>query len=55
MKKVLHCLAVILRILIGFFSITFIVYIFNLDMKLTAALEPYIQQIQEKMERDRHL
>ena len=38
-----------------FFVVTFTVYFFNLDMKLTAALQPVIQHVQEKVKRDRHL
>lgn len=38
-----------------FFVVTFTVYIFNIDMKLTSALEPFIQSLQEKVKRDRHL
>ena len=38
-----------------FFVITFIVYIFNLDMKLTAAIEPLLLKHYDKIERDQHL
>ena len=30
----------LLAVALGFFVVTFTMYIFNLDMKLTAALEP---------------
>ena len=38
-----------------FFVITFLVYIFNLDMKLTAAIEPLLLKHYDKIERDQHL
>ena len=38
-----------------FFVITFIVYIFNLDMKLTAAIEPILLKHYDKIGRDQHL
>ncbi len=38
-----------------FFVVTFIVYIFNLDMKLTAAIEPWLLKHYDKIERDQHL
>ncbi len=40
---------------IVFFVITFIVYIFNLDMKLTAAIEPWLLKHYDKIDRDQHL
>ena len=52
MKKIFTTLAISL---FGFFAVTFIVYFFNLDMKLTAALEPTIQKLQEMVPRDQHL
>ncbi len=52
---ILHILKVILIIAVIFFVVTFAVYFFNLDMKLTAALQGPIQKLQEKVERDRHL
>ena len=38
-----------------FFVVTFIVYFFNLDMKLTAALEPLFLKHYDKIKRDKHL
>ena len=38
-----------------FFVVTFIVYFFNLDMKLTAAMEPFMQKHYDKIDRDTHL
>lgn len=55
MSTILGILKVILIIVVVFFVLTFTVYFFNLDMKLTAALQPMIQKWQEKVKRDRHL
>lgn len=55
MTTLLGILKVILIIVVVFFVLTFTVYFFNLDMKLTAALQPTIQKWQEKVKRDRHL
>ena len=38
-----------------FFVVTFIVYFFNLDMKLTAALEPLFLRHYDRIKRDKHL
>ena len=51
----LHIIKVVLIIAVVFFVLTFTIYIFNLDMKLTAALQEPIQKLQEKVQRDRHL
>ena len=37
------------------FGLTFGIYIFNLDMKLTSALFPLFQKHYDKMKRDQHL
>ena len=37
------------------FVLTFVVYFFNLDMKLTAALEPLFVKHYDKVDRDKHL
>lgn len=51
----LQIIKIVVIVAIVFFVVTFTVYIFNLDMKLTSALEPFIQSLQEKVKRDRHL
>ena len=45
----------LLLILLGLFVVTFTVYIFNLDMKLTAAIEPWLIKHYDRLERDTHL
>ena len=50
--KILGIAALIAAIL---FVVTFTVYFFNLDMKLTAALEPLFLKHYDKIKRDKHL
>ncbi len=45
----------LLLVLLGIFAVTFTVYFFNLDMKLTAAIEPWLIRHYDRIERDRHL
>lgn len=40
---------------VGFVAVTFTVYFFNLDMKLTAAIEPVLLKHYDRIERDTHL
>jgi len=39
----------------SFFAVTFAVYFFNLDMKLTAAMEPVLFWFYDRVDRDTHL
>lgn len=39
----------------GFFGVTFTMYYFNLDMKMTAAMQPLLDYIYDRVERDQHL
>ena len=55
MSTFLKILKVLAIISIAFFGITFTVYIFNLDMKLTAAIEPLLLKHYDKIKRDQHL
>lgn len=50
-KLILRLLAVAL----GFFAVTFTVYFFNLDMKLTALIEPLMLKHYDKIERNTYL
>ena len=54
-KRIFSILWKILALLIGFFVVTFTVYIFNLDMKLTAAIEPWLLKHYDRIPRDTHL
>lgn len=55
MGTLLFVLMIILIVLVALFVLTFLVYFFNLDMKLTAALQPLFEKHYDKIERDRHL
>ena len=55
MAVFLHVLKVIAIVLVAFFAVTFTVYFFNLDMKLTAAIEPRLLKQYDKVKRDQHL
>lgn len=52
---VLKILAISALVVVTFFVVTFVVYFFNLDMKLTAALEPLFLKHYDKIKRDKHL
>lgn len=55
MATFLHVLLIIAIVFVCLFALTFIVYIFNLDMKLTAAIYPLMQKHYDKIKRDKHL
>lgn len=52
MKTFLTILLIIAIVLIAFFVLTFTVYMFNLDMKMMAKLEPLFEKIYDKRKRD---
>lgn len=55
MSVFLHILLIVAIVIVALFVITFTVYIFNLDMKLTAALFPLFEKHYDKVKRDKHL
>lgn len=55
MKKLSKILLTLLAVLVSLFAVTFTVYFFNLDMKLTAAIEPLLIKHYDTIERDTHL
>lgn len=55
MEIILNILKWIAIIAAAFFALTFTVYFFNLDMKLTAAIEPWLQKHYDRIDRDKHL
>ena len=55
MKKLLKLPLILLGIVLGFFVVTFTVYIFNLDMKLTSMIEPFLLKHYDRIERNQHL
>lgn len=52
---ILKILGIVALIAVIFFVVTFTIYFFNLDMKLTAALEPLFLKHYDKIKRDKHL
>jgi hypothetical protein len=40
---------------LGFFAVTFIIYFFNLDMKATSMLAPFLEKWFDKMDRKQYL
>lgn len=55
MALLLHILLIVLIVLASLFVLSFIVYFFNLDMKLTSAIEPLLEKHYNKIKRDTHL
>ena len=59
MKKIKNTLVKLLLklllIMVSFVAVTFVVYFFNLDMKLTAAMEPILFKFYDRVKRDQHL
>ena len=51
-------LKILLRLFLfacGAFAVTFVIYILNLDMKLTAKMEPVLFWFYDRVKRDQHL
>lgn len=55
MKKIIKALLALIAIVAGLFGLTFTVYMFNLDMKLLAFLEPYLAKVYDLRKRDRRI
>lgn len=55
MGTLLNVVFIILGVLVGFFVLTFLVYFFNLDMKLMAAVHPLLIKLYERRKRERKL
>ncbi|MCF0140517.1 MAG: hypothetical protein HUJ78_00595 [Mogibacterium sp.] len=55
MNKVTKALLIGTGAAAGFFGVTFTVYFFNLDMKLTALMEPIFLNHYDKIKKDSHL
>ena len=55
MSKFCKLLKKLLLICLAFFAVTFAIYFFNLDMKLTAALQPLFEKWYDRLERDKRL
>ena len=56
MKKiVLSLLLKLLLVVLGFFVVTFTMYIFNLDMKATAMVAPLLEKWYDRVERKQYI
>ena len=55
MNIILKTLLIAVIAVAALFVVTFTVYFFNLDMKLTAAIEPFLIKHYDKIKRDTHL
>ena len=55
MSKPVKILLKLLLVLVAAFAATFTVYFFNLDMKLTSAVEPLLIKHYDAIKRDTHL
>ena len=55
MKKLAKIPLFILLTALGFFVVTFTIYFFNLDMKATSLLAPYLEKWYDHLERDTYL
>ena len=55
MKTVLNLLLKLLLVALGFFVVTFTVYFFNLDMKATALLAPWLEKWYDRLERKQYI
>ena len=51
----LKILLIVVIVLVALFLLTFLMYFFNLDMKLLAKLEPTLAKIYDKRKRERKL
>ena len=54
-KFLLKLLLRLILIACGLFVVTFAVYMLNLDMKLTAKMEPVLFWFYDRVKRDQHL
>lgn len=55
MSKIFKALLTLLGIALGFFVVTFTIYFFNLDMKATSLLAPFLEKWYDKLERNQYI
>ena len=55
MSKFVNILLKLLGLCLGFFVITFTIYFFNLDMKATSLLAPFLEKWYDKLERKNYI
>ena len=55
MSKLVKLPLVLLGIVLGFFVVTFTIYFFNLDMKATSLLAPFLEKWYDHLERKQYI
>ena len=55
MKIILTLLKTLLIAVLGFFVVTFTMYIFNLDMKLMAVIAPWLEKWYDHLEHNQYI
>ena len=55
MSKLVKLPLVLLGIVLGFFVVTFTIYFFNLDMKATSLLAPFLEKWYDRLERKQYI
>ena len=55
MSKLVKIPLVLLGIVLGFFVLTFTMYFFNLDMKATALVAPYLEKWYDHLEHKQYI
>ena len=55
MKKLMKLPLILLGIALGFFVVTFTIYIFNLDMKATSLIAPLLEKWYDHLEHNQYL
>ena len=55
MSKFVKIPLVLLKTVLGFFVVTFTVYFFNLDMKATSLLAPFLEKWYDHLERKQYI
>ena len=46
---------ILLELVLGFFVVTFTIYFFNLDMKLTSLIEPLLEKWYDHLDRKQYI
>ncbi len=55
MSKIAKIPLILLGAVLGFFVVTFTIYFFNLDMKATALLAPFLEKWYDRMEHNQYI
>jgi phosphotransferase system glucose/maltose/N-acetylglucosamine-specific IIC component len=55
MDMIAQILLIILCVVVAFFAVTFLIYIFNLDMKMASKLLPWLDKHYDRVKRDKRL